>query len=263
MKTLIKPRLILAITLLCTALFTSCEQNDEKPNENTARPKLTRIEEDAENFVTFGYDENGSLNKFKFVRLFMSYEAHFNYNTAKKPTSGVYDGFDMNFVYQNGLLDKIEFTLIPERTTVDHYLKFNYTANRVSRIVKYVKDGANFEIESRRDFTYYANGDLKSEIRSYPFPFSDDYVQTERIEYEYDDKTNPLQLADEITYLLEQPRATHNIRKITSYGTGDVLEETRSYSLNYNNFGHPTTGVQLLTSPFHQNITTNVKYFYQ
>lgn len=232
---------------------------------NQPQGKLVRMEMSANNYMVLGYETtSGLLNHFRLVNDNYTSDAHFGYNAAKKPTNGVIDAFELNFVYADGVLDKIEYTAAtPNPQMADHYQKFSYTNGRVSQVTDYFKVGANLVPGGKHVYTYYANGDVKTEVYLYLVNLPDHFEQIARTEYEYDDKVNPLQPADEILYALYLPKAAHNIKKAIVYDASDHLDETRSYSLNYNIAGLPTTGVESTTYPNSPAINKNVKYFYQ
>jgi hypothetical protein len=58
-------------------------------------------------------------------------------------------------------------------------------------------------------------------------------------------------------------KSAHNIKKITTYDASGSLEETKSYSLNYNKFGQPTTGVENTTYPDGPGTNRSLLYSYQ
>jgi hypothetical protein len=259
-----------ALLLLTVAtVFTACKKEDtviKDPDPTSdAHPHLTRLELNPHNYIVLGYTTDGYLNKFKLVNDYLVSEVHFGYNDAKRPIAGVIDGFDMAFVYNGAVLDKITYTAAtPNPLMADSYLKFTYLNGRVSQTVQYYKtQGNNFVPSAKHVYDYYANGDVKTETYYYLVALPDQYEQIERNEYEYDDKVNAMQMPDEITYALYLNKAAHNIKKVTTYDASDGLDETKSYSLNYNKFGLPTTGVENTTYPNSPAINRNLTYSYQ
>ncbi len=215
--------------------------------------------------MLFGYTSKGYLNKFNAVNDIYSTEAHFGYDDHNKLIAGLMDDFEMEFVYQGAKLHRVKFSSVTDDSFEgDHYMEFTYTNGRVSKAVTFVKvDNDDYVPEIKYTYEYYTNGDLKTERSYYLVALPDEYAQSERVEYEYDNQINALQMVDEIAYVLHLYKSTHNIKKITRYDAGNHLEETISYSFNYNGFGLPTTGVENITYPNSPVINRNVTYSYQ
>jgi hypothetical protein len=258
-----------ALLLLALAIsFTACKKDNENriitdPPTNVY-PRLVKLEQNANNYISLGYTTDGYLNKFKLVNDYLTTETHFAYNDAKKPISGTADGFDIAFIYNGTLLDKITYTAAtPNPLKAESYLKFTYVNGRVSQTVSYNKVGANYTPGAKHVYEYYANGDVKTETYYFLITLPDHYEQIQRSEYEYDDKVNAIQIPDEITYALFLNKSAHNIKKLTSYDASDGLDETKSYALNYNSLGLPTTGVENTTYPNSPAINRNLTYSYQ
>jgi hypothetical protein len=259
-----------ALLLLAVAtIVTACKKEDDEKTiiidpPFTTRPLLTKLEQDTHNYVSLGYTADGYINKFKLVNDYLTSETHFGYNDAKKPISGTDDGFDMAFIYNGALLDKITYTAATANPLkAESYLKFAYLNGRISQTVTYYKMGANYMPGAKHVYEYYANGDVKTDTYYFLVNLPDHYEQIERNEYEYDDKVNALQMPDEITYALFLNKSAHNIKKVTTYDASDGLDETKSYSLNYNQFGLPTTGVENTTYPNSPGVNRTLTYSYQ
>jgi hypothetical protein len=256
-----------ALLLLALSIaFTACKKENTTTTDPTpnASPRLVKLAQNANNYISLGYTTDGYLNKFKLVNDYLTSETHFGYNDAKKPISGSADGFDIAFIYNGALLDKITYTAAtPNPLKAESYLKFTYVNGRVSQTVSYNKVGANYTPGAKHVYEYYANGDVKTEIYYYLIALPDHYEQIQRSEYEYDDKVNALQMPDEITYALYLNKSAHNIKKLTTYDASNGLDETKSYSLNYNSLGLPTTGVENTTYPSSPAINRNLTYLYQ
>jgi hypothetical protein len=252
------------LLLVAFAAISSCKkENAIEDPAPIARPRLSKIAQDANNFMTFGYNSDGYLNKFKMVNDYLSSEIQFGYNNLKKPIAGTWDGFDMEFIYEGGLLSRVNFTAsTPNPLIIDHYLQFTYSNGRVSQTTDYLKQGENFVQGAKHTYEYYANGDMKAETYLYPVG-PENWEQVERNVYEYDDKINAIQMPDEVAYVLYLNKSAHNFKKITTYDASDGLDETQTYSFIYNQFGLPTTGVETTIYPNSPTINRTLTYSYQ
>ncbi|MES2807720.1 MAG: hypothetical protein V4619_03800 [Bacteroidota bacterium] len=254
------------LPLIAVVAISSCKKKDrtDDPVPNVQQ-RLSKIEQNATNYITFGYTAKGLLNKFKSVNDNLSSEAEFVYdNTSNQLMTGSWDGFNMEFSRKNNLLDRVYFT--PDATNPasdEHYLKFSYANGRVSQTVDYVAEGNGFIPRAKHTYEYYANGDVKSQTYYYLAAMPDQWEQLERNVYEYEDMKNARQIPDEVAYTCYMSKSVHNLKKIMSYDASNALDETITYTSTYNNLGLPTTALVNITYPNSPAISFTLKYSYQ
>lgn len=263
MKSNTKHHPLLAIIFALLISITACKTDSIKPVSTTnPRPRLAKIEMSAYYYVDLGYNNDQLLDHYRLVNDNYTSEANFTYNSAKKTIAGTIDGFQMTFVYNGDQLDKIEYR-VPGNTAVDHYTKFSYQNGLVGQAITYILQAGQQTPAIKMLYTYEANGDMKTSAFYFLDQLPDHYALVERTEYEYDTKANPIQAASEVIYALSLPKSAHNIKKSILYNGNDQLNETHSYSLNYNDIGMPVTGVENVTYPNSPGINRNIRYTYQ
>lgn len=254
------------LVLVAVAAVSSCKKDKKIADPAPAvRPRLFSLEQDDQNYMIFGYTNKGYLNKFKAVNELATTEAHFTYDDVdNKLITGTWDGYELEFSYQNGLLNRIYFTPDNDNSSLDeHYLKFTYFNGRVSQTVDYVLEDNVFVPRAEHVYEYYANGDVKTQTYFHLADLPDQWEQVERNVYEYDDKVNATQIPDEVAYLLYMPKSAHNFKKISTYNAIDALNETSQYSYTYNKFGLPTTCGETINYPNSPTINRTLTYSYQ
>jgi hypothetical protein len=139
---------------------------------------------------------------------------------------------------------------------------FNFDGTgKVASQIDYSNDGSGgpYEITSKIDYTYLGNNILTQKYYSYDVVTSN-YTLDETDTYEYDNKTNPLQFANEafiLDVVGEDFYSANNYTKVTSVPTGNN-STIATISYTYNSTGRPLTAIVVSGST-----TTTNAYTYQ
>ncbi|GAB3935004.1 hypothetical protein [Mucilaginibacter myungsuensis] len=245
--------------------ITSCRKDaavEPAPVKEPYTPRLMKIEM-GRTTINLNYNDHGYLNFFKMGSDNYRQEYYFNYEAnTDKLTVGVYGDKELTFNYDGDKLGQIDYRQAGNaENPVLNYTKFNYANGRISEMLNYYTIEGQMAPWGKSVYTYYANGDLKSD--KYYYLSGDGYTLVERTEYEYDDKANALEVPEPLYYILGMPKSAHNVKKLTTYNMNNMLNETKTYSLNYNGANRPINGVESTTYVDSPPINKNYKYSYQ
>lgn len=262
-------RQTLSVFLLFTGLLTStvsCKKDKNDSPEPTPPPAAQKIKEfkDGEEFVRFEYNAAGDVNK-----VTINSELNTNgtemvytveYNAAKK-IAALESPDDMKIipVYENNIMTRADMLEDGERIGYTNYL---YENGQVSRSTIYFGEGNNFMAFLEFIFTYNAAGNItKAEIMM-KGEQPNQMIRAGHINFQHDDKTNPLYAQRDLLALFWQGVSKNNIKVEDHFDEDLQPEDKLVYTYQYNNNGLPKSAVVTQGLPGQPTTTSNLNFSY-
>lgn len=242
--------LVAAITLL-----TACqkESNPSTPT-NTGTLQLLKIEQDANNYSNYAYNPDGLLTSFVTVHNQVITNSSTTYDASKRPVAVTMDDETYKLVYSGNKISQIDVYEQQNRTA---YFTYTYTGNQITEADYYV----NNTIAAKAISIYNGIGDMTSQKIYYNVGTSLQLANTTA--YEYDAKPNPMTGNFNLSAMLLNSPAVHNVTKQTISEAGGNISQTNTYTLNYNGQGYPTQIACKTTKPGVPDVNTISKLTYK
>jgi hypothetical protein len=254
------------VALVGSLLITSCQKETSAynpPPGNNNASGLKQIDKNAANSLSLFYSGN-QVTGIKLVDNGAVSECHFTYNAQGKPGNATLGQYKLKFIYSGPQLTKVEFTdTVANPAKVYSYTTFTYNSSQLSQSIMYVDQGNRYLPSFKTDYTYHANGNIQSISNYFLAAAPDVFALTDKAEYEYDDKQNPLLVPKEILYLLYLNHTPQNIIEELRYDEGGLLEETRRYLYQYNVAGWVTEARETIVYRSQGVVTNTLIYRYQ
>ncbi len=252
MTTLFKHgKMISALLVSSILFFTSCKKDKSEETPAGSTQKLEKIMFGDE-FLSFSYNPDGTLKQAVVKDELASGGAAVTYNIsydAQKRMSEVNtsEGEKLLPVYVNNKLEKVE---VKDNTnTVIGRTDYVYNGNQVTSATVRTSLFGPLSDLMKFDFTYSATGNLTRTNLFIVNPVTQVLVPAGHIEYEHDNKDNPLIAVSEFLKLVWFIPSKNNISKEVHKDENLTLEETMEYTYTYNSRNLPQTGTAKRTVP--------------
>lgn len=238
---------------MIAALFiSSCSKKDDVKvdpigNEPATR-KLSRLEQNAQNYSVFEYNNAGYLNKVTSREDGVDDIMTVTYNTSNKPETAVFHDQKLKFAYGNGVLEKIEFR--DENDELMGFETFVFKGTHVTESTFYGYDSETNTSTAVLAFkNEYAGDDVKTKSVFVYNPATKKLELAQTSTLEYDNKNNPLAATGVVAQTLYQAHSVHNVTKETVKDDRNQLTETNTYTYTYDNKNYPTVMKEKKVTP--------------
>ncbi len=245
------------------AAFSSC--NKDKDNPGT--PAVLRIAEykNGEDFARFFYNADGSVKKLTLKTDIntdgdaVDYTvSHTNDNKIASLTTAA--GEKIEPVYENGVMKRAD---IFQGVTRTGYTNYHYEAGLMKKATIYFGQDTDFEPVLEFNFKYNAAGNMTETVVMIANGEPGTLVRSGHVEYEYDQKTNPLYIHRDLLALFWQGVSKNNITIENHFDSELQAEDKYAYTYNYKANGFPENAVVKQGLPGNPIITTNINFTYQ
>lgn len=262
---------IFAMSLLFTVACKKDKDGGDGPIVEPGAKKITRIENDANNYITFEYNGDGTLKKIHNVseedEEALTGVMNLSYNANKKIDEITNaNGSRIKYLYTNNVVTSTD--IFDELDNKVAYTEFSYQGNKLASAtlkVPFENEQGENDVYTvlRAEYQYYANGDVK-EVHAYlPNMMTGELEKSTVTKYEqYDDKVNPLSQLGEISVLFFADVSGRNVRLQKEFDANGTLEETITNEYTYDAQGFPTACKETTTPAGGTASVRNVKYFY-
>lgn len=235
-----------ALAFAALLLGTSCKKDNDEPGGGNppAGKKITRFAVDANNYVSFSYNNDGKLSKMKssmsFGQVPIVLETSFTYNGNKVKEVITSEGEKSVITYTGNYPSKSED--FDENNVKISYDEFTWNNGKLAQTITYEKEEGNtFAPDSKVTYEYHANGNLKT-VKYYAYVSGDDGYELEyREEYEqYDNKFDPISITSNMTGIVDPSYRPNNPTLIKHYDAEGLLQATIEKIYEYDVQGYPT-----------------------
>ncbi len=270
MKFVSSTRQILSAFLLFTGLLAgtvSCKKDKNDAPEPTPPPSAAqKIKEfkDGEEFIRFDYNAAGDVNKVTINTELntggteMIYTVQYNANKKIAALESP-DGLKIIPVYENNIMTRADMLENGERIGYTNYL---YENGQVSRAAVYFGEGTDFMAFLEFIFTYSTSGNITKVEMFIAGEQPNQMVRSGHVNFQYDDKNNPLYVQRDLLALFWQGASKNNI-KVEDHFDEDLQPEDKFvYTYQYNNNGQPKSAVVTQGLPGQPVTTSNVNFIY-
>ena len=259
-----------------TVLFLgACKKDKDNNNPDpVVTKKITKVEQDANNYLTFSYNPNGSL---KTVVLATNEEGipvvqtmNLAYGDNKKISDITIDGAEHHiaYIYENGVLSKTEVR--DDKNYILRSGSFYYENGRLMNYGEFqpfpLEDGSEgilYKRVSETKYTYTTDGNIRTITTNLRNPLTDQLEKAGSHTYEgYDGKKNPLAVFPELSLGLFQEVNKSNLLIEKRFDETGKLTETITRTYTYDSNGYPLTSIEK-TVENGQTTTKNFKFTYQ
>ncbi|HET6994686.1 MAG TPA: hypothetical protein VFI06_06875 [Chitinophagaceae bacterium] len=247
--------------------FVSCKK-DKSINNGNNPPAATKLKEyrNGDDLVQFTYNTDGTIKK-ALVKTELNtngdaVDFNISYNAQKKISEvTTTSGEKIVPEYENGLLTRAN---IFEGTVRTGYTNYHYETNQLKIATIYVNaGGVDFEPILEFRFSYDGNGNLnKSEIfMSTGVPGQ--LVRAGHVNFQFDQKTNPLYANRDFLALLWQAASKNNVTKEEHFGANLQLEDVFTYVYTYKTNGLPERATVTNGLPGQPPVISSVNFTYE
>ena len=221
--------------------------------------QLLKIEQDANNYSTYTYNGDGLLSSFINVHNQVTSHESTTYGADKKPLAVTLDDETYKLSF-NG--DKITQIDVYEQQNHTAYFTYTYTGDKITEADYYVFSDLNTKFLAAKTLSVYNSaGDLSSQKLYYTVGTSLQLASTTA--YEYDAKNNPLAGSFNLSSVLLNSPAAHNVTKQTQYDAGGNVSETDTYTISYNTQNYPVQIACKTVKPGAAEVSTGNKFTYK
>lgn len=268
----------LALTLMTGTVlfFGACKKdkdNNSKPDPIVTK-KITRVEQDANNYLDFSYNTDGTLKKVviatnedgdPFVKAM-----NLSYGDNKKISKITIDGAEHHiaYIYEDGKLTKTEVR--DDKNFVLSSGSFYYENGRLMNYGEFQpfpfedgSDGINYKRVMEVKYTYTNDGNIQTLTTNLRNPLTDQLEKAGSHVYEnFDGKKNPMSAFPELALGLYQENNKSNLLNEKHFDEKGKLTETITRTYTYDSNGYPLTSTEK-TVENGQTTTKNFKFTYQ
>ncbi len=264
-------KLLYSMFALTIMFSVACKKDNDNPGPGPGTSKkITRIQEDANNYMSFEYNPDGTFKKIVNVsedeEVLDLGTVTFVYNANKKVTEvNSTDGTKIKYTYANNLPTVAEVFSEDEKVAT---LKFAHQGGKaVSTTMTNIfedEEGEPVEMDfMKMEYQYYANGDLKEVKLSSLNVMSGELEVVSTIKYEqYDNKINPLSQLGEVALIFFADASERNALLIKTFDEDGTLDETVQNEFTYDAAGYPLTSKETTTPAGGAASVKNITYTY-
>lgn len=242
----------ISVCIVLTAM--SCRKSPPKPvDPNPVIGKLSKLAYSNGSYDSVYYNNDGTIRKIINHSVVPGPydEIHeFQYDANKKVTRITdNNGEYYAYTYIGGVLAGVSHYVNGSK---EDYRTYVYTNGKLTEMEELYRPASNVpghQLMSKREFSYYPDGNLKLEMVYTADPQTSVLVRDFSIEYlDYDAKLNPIDILSRFLYLSQISLTTQNARKQITKNekTGAATEFLFEYT--YNAFSNPLTRKMTFTS---------------
>jgi hypothetical protein len=266
MRTSTTTRKSLAAFLLFASLLTgpaSCKKDKENPP--VPPPVAERIKEfkTGEEFIRFDYNAAGDVAK-------VTINSDINtggetttytvsYNAAKKISSLETTDEKIVAVYENDLLKRADIFQQNERVG---YTNYGFDGGHLKRATIYFGEGTEFIPVLEFNFSYSPAGNITETVALMASGEPGHMERSGHVNYQYDQKTNPLYAQRDLLAMFWQGASKNNIKVEDHFDENLQQEDKFVYDYQYNNNGLPKSAVVKQGLPGQPATTSNLNFVY-
>jgi len=271
MKLSSSTRQTLSAFLLFTGLLTStasCKKDkNDFPEPTPPPPAAQKIKEfkDGEEFIRFDYNAAGDVTKVTINSDLntggteMVYTVQ--YNAAKKIAAlESPDGIKIVPVYENNIMTRADMLENGERIGYTNYL---YENGQVSRSTIYFGEDTDFMAFLDFIFTYNTAGNISKAEMFIKGQQPNQMVRAGHVNFQHDDKNNPLHAQRDLLALFWQGASKNNIKVEDHFDAALQPEDKFVYYYQYNNNGLPKSAMVKQGLPGQPDTTSSLQFTYQ
>lgn len=257
--------LFLAALLACGAI--ACKKDKDKADAPPPPPpvsqKLKEVKTGDE-FIRFDYNAAGDVNKVTITNdLINSGEPtvfNIQYDAAKRITELAANDEKIVPVYDNNRLSRADIFEAGERIGYTNYLYQNGLLNRATL---YFGEDTEYFPFVEFNFTYNDAGNITEMVTLITNGEPGHMVRSGHINYQYDQKSNPLYLQRDLLALFWQSANKNNVLVEDHFDSELLPEDKYVYTYQYNDKGLPKSAVVKQGLPGQPPVTTNQTFTYQ
>lgn len=259
----IRLRHLIALLLISITLF-SCSK-DESAELPLLPQKLERLSS-GDDYLNFVYNADGTLKRadIKERNASNGFATGYtiSYNTAKQMTNiALTDGSVMLPAYEEGVMAKV---IAKDQSGAElSHTQYNYL-NGVLKDVVLKMDWNGVQLDWMKFiFNYNAQGNITKTDIFITNIISSQLEFAGRVEYQYDNKPNPLYDLRDFMKLVWQAPSRNNITREVHYSKTNVVEEEVEYTYTYNSRNQPATARVTSKEPGAQPVVRNLVFSYR
>lgn len=257
------PSLILLGSLLTGTVACKKDKNDS-PSPPAPGAKIQEYK-NGEDFVRFEYNPDGTVKKATLKNDLNTNGNIIDYNiayNAEKKIASVITTAGEKIIpeYQNGVLIRAHVFDGDEKTGYTNYL---YENNLLTRATLYWGSGTEFEPFFEFNFEYNNAGNVTKTILMMATNVLGQMTRVGHIEYQYDEKTNPLYVHKELLAFLCQAVSSNNIKQEDHYDADLELEDRYIYTYTYKANGLPEHAEVKIGLPGQPPVISGIDFIYR
>lgn len=258
----------LSALLLMTALlagFSSCKKDkDDVPGPNPPAEQRIKQFTDGDEFVRFDYNAAGAVS---------TVTINSDVNTGGVPTAYAvsYAGNQISSlqnaagekiipIYEDGKLKRADMLIADERIGFTNYY---YENNKLKGATIYFGSDDDFNPFLGFEFVYDAAANLTQTATFIANGTPGLLVRSGHVNYQYDQKSNPLYAHRDLLLLFWQSVSSHNVTVEDHFDADQQPEDKYTYNYTYNAKGLPTAAVVTQGLPGNPAVTSEVQFSYQ
>lgn len=239
-------------SMALSVLFTSCDKEDAKPGD--PRPegeRITKVEYSNNEYTSFTYNADNSINKIEFVEAGETRKSSFIYANGTLGEIVSDDGIAYQFKYNNGKTSVVDVVEEQQGKVAFNDFVYYSASGYLQRITNYTMtlNPAIFPPFFRIEYDYYNDNTGNVKYASYYFwdDNINDFVLEKTIEYsQYDNKANPFAPLGIVGYLLFGVNMKNNPGKMVEKDANGQVVSTSTFAYTYNSKGLPVQAVETL-----------------
>ena len=253
-------RLLMALAL-STTLFACKKEKDEKPVDN--KTKLVKITGDGEQFE-LTYNSAGKPTQITTSLLSDDDEA-INYSIQYAEDGKIQEltgenGMTVTPVYDNEQLLRTHFYLGDQHVS---YVSYRFTGTRLDGATLYQVEDQNSIPMLDYSFEYDAAGNISKSVLMGPTDNPNQLTRYGHVEYQYDNKKNPLYEHRDLLLMMLQTVSKNNPTQEMHYDDSQTLEQRYRYSYTYKTNDFPASAILKEGITDANSTQTQLVFFYQ
>jgi hypothetical protein len=272
MQTRIKQTLsaLLVFTVLAGSIVSCKKDKDDNSNPNPGPnpgPAATVLQEyrNGDEFIKFEFNTDGTVKKATLKSDVNTngntVDYNITYNAQKKISELVTSaGEKIVPVYENGILSRADVFEGADRTGFTNY---TYENNQLKRATIYWGQGTEFEPFLEFQFEYNAAGNVSKTIVLMATGQPGTLTRMSHVDFQYDNKTNPLLAYKDLFLLLWQSPSKNNIIQEDHFDENLQPEDRYTYTYTYKANGLPDHGEVKEGLPGGPITTTQFDFIYK
>jgi hypothetical protein len=244
----------------------SCKKDKDNNSPEPPPPAAQRIKEfkTGEEFIRFDYNAAGEVNKVTInsdINTGGNDKTYtVNYDAGKKIVSLDAGAEKIIPVYENNLLKRAD--IFQEGVRVG-YTNYQFENGAIKQATIYFGEDNDFIPFLEFNFTYNAAGNITQNVALMANGEPGHMERSGHINYQYDQKSNPLYGQRDLLVLFWQGASKNNI-KVEDHFDADLQPEDKFvYDYEYNNNGLPKSAVVKQGLPGQTPTTSNLIFTYQ
>jgi hypothetical protein len=242
----------------------SCKK--DKDNSPEPPPAAERIKEfkTGDEFIRFDYNAAGDVNKVTINSDINTGGAEMTYtvgyDAGKKIISLEAADEKIVPVYENNIMTRADIFQDNERVGYTTYL---FDGGLIKRATIYFGEGTDFQPFLEFNFAYNAAGNIAETVALVANGEPGHMERSGHINYQYDQKTNPLYSQRDLLALFWQGASKNNIKVEDHFDENLQPEDKFVYDYQYNNNGLPKSAIVKQGLPGQPVTTSNLNFIYQ